>query len=216
MQYLYPQHVLASHLNFVAVETPPEFTSAPTAATQNLLSTYTAQERAGLERMNWFSTEGRGYNLEQSTKPHTLGFGLADSPVALLAWIYEKLHDWTDAYPWTDDEVLTWISIYAFSRAGPDAASRIYYEREHDKTKANEMRVKYIDVPLGLSYFPQDLVVPPSAWGRGLGPVVFERRHESGGHFSAFERPEVLVKDVKEMFGKGGGAEKISRELGWS
>lgn len=48
--------------------------------------------------------KGRGYAIEQCTKPQTLGYGLADSPVALLAWIYEKLVSWTDNYPWTDDE----------------------------------------------------------------------------------------------------------------
>jgi hypothetical protein len=83
---------------------------------------------------------------EQSTKPQTIGFSLADSPVGLLAWIYEKLVVCSEAYPWTDDEggstlilylfqanctsfaVLTWGSIYWFSRAGPPASVRIYYE----------------------------------------------------------------------------------------
>ena len=51
-----------------------------------------------------FRTQGRGYFMEQATKPQTLGYGLADSPVGLLAWVYEKLVGWTDEYPWTDDE----------------------------------------------------------------------------------------------------------------
>jgi hypothetical protein len=51
-----------------------------------------------------FFENGMGYFGEQSTKPQTLGFSLADSPVGLLAWIYEKLVAWTDSYPWTDDE----------------------------------------------------------------------------------------------------------------
>jgi hypothetical protein len=45
-----------------------------------------------------------GYFAEQSTKPQTLGYSLADSPVGMLAWIYEKLVSWTDSYPWEDDE----------------------------------------------------------------------------------------------------------------
>ena len=47
---------------------------------------------------------GHGYFEEQATQPQTLGYGLADSPVGLLGWIYEKLVHWTDSYPWTDDE----------------------------------------------------------------------------------------------------------------
>lgn len=54
--------------------------------------------------MSGFFATGAAYSQIQSTRPHTLGYGLADSPVGLLAWIYEKLHEWTDAYPWTDDE----------------------------------------------------------------------------------------------------------------
>lgn len=86
--------------------------------------------------------------MEQSTKPQTLAYALTDSPIALLAWIYEKLHDWTDSYPWTDDEIFTWISIYQFSRAGPGAAHQIYYEIVHtqpgSKTVTREQVQKYI------------------------------------------------------------------------
>ena len=52
----------------------------------------------------WFTKEGNGYLKEQSTQPQTLGYSLADSPSGLLAWIYEKLVNWSDSYPWTDDE----------------------------------------------------------------------------------------------------------------
>lgn len=156
-----------------------------------------------------------GYNLEQSTKPQTLAYGLHDSPVALLAWIYEKLHDWTDSYPWTDDEILTWVSIYYFSRAGPGAAHRIYYEVKHtgERDFNYERMCEHISgVPVGLTYNPQDLFVPPSSWGKSLGDVVFEARNDRGGHFYAHECPELLVRDLREMFGKGGGAYNVVSE----
>lgn len=208
----YPQHVLASHLNFVRATQAPAVTQAPLQYAKHAVLPYSAAEREGLARTEWFRKKGFGYNLEQSTRPHTLGFALADSPVALLAWVYEKLHDWTDEYPWTDDEVLTWISIYAFSTAGPDASVRIYYENMNGGGYAQGEG--YIpDVPLGLSYFPRDLVVPPSTWGHSLGPVVFEKRHEDGGHFAAYERPEKLVEDLRTMFGKGGGAESAVKKF---
>ncbi|KAL8763460.1 MAG: hypothetical protein Q9194_007344, partial [Teloschistes cf. exilis] len=79
-------------------------TPSPAASTSSL----TPLERTGLDRTNWFTTQGMGYSSLQSTKPQTLAYSLASSPCGLLAWIYEKLHDWTDAYPWTDDEILTW------------------------------------------------------------------------------------------------------------
>ncbi len=70
---------------------------------KHLASWYTTQEKADLARTQAFK-EGSGYMIEQSTKPQTLGYSLADSPVGMLAWIYEKLVSWTDSYPWTDDE----------------------------------------------------------------------------------------------------------------
>jgi len=65
---------------------------------------YSPREKAGLARAGSFRREGWGFFAEQSTKPQTIGFGLADSPVGLLAWIYEKLVHWTDDYKWDDDE----------------------------------------------------------------------------------------------------------------
>jgi hypothetical protein len=75
---------------------------------------YTPFEKAALERTKWFDTKGRGYSAEHSTKPQTLGYSLADSPVGLLAWIYEKLVTWTDAYPWDDDEGSFISSVFPF------------------------------------------------------------------------------------------------------
>lgn len=208
----YPRHVLASHVNFVRVTDPPTLLKSPGQYVKHAVTPYTEAEKHGVERSQWFRKKGFGYNLEQSTRPHTLGFALADSPVALLAWIYEKLHDWTHDYPWTDDEVLTWISIYAFSTAGADASVRIYYENMNGGGYSQGDPYNG-SVPLGLSYFPYDLVVPPATWGRTLGPVVFENRHEDGGHFAAYERPEKLADDLRTMFGKGGGAESVVKRL---
>ncbi|KAM0137033.1 hypothetical protein ACHAO1_004208 [Botrytis cinerea] len=202
---LYPNHCKASHLNMVFPKQP--------ASTTDASSSYSQAEREGLARSQWFDQEGRGYFLEQATKPQTLAYALHDSPVALLAWIYEKLHDWTDSYPWTDDEIFTWVSIYQFSRAGPGAAHRIYYEFMHTQPGEGKLTGDYLqsytgDVKLGLTFNPKELVVFPKTWAKTLGNVVFESDNieEGGGHFYAHEKPELLARDLKTMFGKGGGA----------
>jgi hypothetical protein len=69
-----------------------------------LVTYFTASGREAAAASQDFFKNGTGYYAEQSTKPQTLGYSLADSPVGLLAWIYEKLVAWTDSYPWTDDE----------------------------------------------------------------------------------------------------------------
>jgi pimeloyl-ACP methyl ester carboxylesterase len=208
----YPEHCKASHINMIRA-TKPEWTKNPILALQHAIMPYSEREKKGFERTDWFLREGSGYNLEQRTKPQTIGYALADSPVALLSWIYEKLHDWTDAYPWTPDEVLTWISIYQFSTAGPAASVRIYYESTHSPTPRLRHRddvSKWIPhVKLGLALFPQELVVQPQTWRHTLGPVVHESVNEHGGHFAAWERPEVIVGDLRKMLGKGGPCYKV-------
>ncbi|KAK5657373.1 hypothetical protein OQA88_2943 [Cercophora sp. LCS_1] len=120
----HPEHCIASHLNYIRAD-PPTM-KQPFLYLQYLLPRSKA-EKAGLARVEWFAKQGMGYNMEQTTRPVTIGgAALADSPLGLPAWIYEKLHDWTDAYLWTDDEILTWVSLYWFSTAGPAASARIY------------------------------------------------------------------------------------------
>ena len=116
-----------------------------------------------------------GYFAEQSTQPQTIGYGLADSPIGLLSWIYEKLVNWSDNYPWDDDEgkwsfflsynirliiqqVLTWVSIYLFSRAGPAASVRIYYEAFKDGLRIEAIPTT---IPVGYSYFPKEIFCFP-------------------------------------------------------
>lgn len=206
MGLLYPDHVGASHINYIH-SNPPSWTANPLLALEHAFTPYTADDRAGRQRSQQFQQSGRGYSAQQSTKPQTIGYALTDSPVGLLAWIYEKLRGWTDQYPWTEDEILTWISIYWFSTAGPAASCRIYYESSKDTSFGHARLMQYIpQVKLGLARFPREIFVAPKTWGRTLGPVVHESLHDSGGHFGAWERPEVMARDVKKMFGRGGGA----------
>lgn len=186
----------------------PKWDANPLQALQHAVTPYTAREKAGLARTQWFDRDSYGYNLLQSTKPQTIAFALADSPVGLLAWIYEKLHDWADAYPWTNDEILTWVYMYWFATAGPEASIRIYYEATHASSKLNmttRSLCEYVpDVPLGVAHYPKDIQVVPSSWARTLGPVCFESYHEDGGHFAAYERPEAMAADLTAMFKRGG------------
>ncbi|KAH9035721.1 epoxide hydrolase [Lactarius pseudohatsudake] len=146
-----------------------------------------------------------GYS-EYTTKPQTLGFSLADPPVSLFAWTYEKLVTWTDAYPRTDDKG---GSQFIRSRAGPVASIRIYYEL----ALAGQVKRNLAPFPIfatflrttvlvGLSYFLKDVVQFPRVWLRAQGKIVFESEHEVGGHFAAYEQPSAFVGDLRKMFGQ--------------
>ncbi|KAI0134196.1 microsomal epoxide hydrolase [Xylariales sp. AK1849] len=208
----YPQHAKAQHLNMSIGGTPRRL-KHPLLAIESAFKPWTEADRKALARTAWFRQEGSGYNQLQATKPQTIGYALADSPVALLAWVYEKLHDWTDSYPWTDDEICTWISIYWFSTAGPAASVRLYYEQtrvmKSGRGSTWSSLADWQNVKVGLGHFPGDIVLDPSVWTRTLGHIVYEKDHPGGGHFAAWEKPEAIVGDLREMFGAKGGAREV-------
>lgn len=210
---LYPVNCKATHINMIRAKNP-KWSQNPIATLIHALTPYTEQEKRNIDRAAWFEKEGRGYLTLQATKPQTIAYALEDSPVALLSWIYEKLHDWTDSYPWTDAEIIQWVSIYYFSPAGLGRAHQIYYEVTHaPKSKHSHPDVlfgqgdatRYIGngVKLGLMYNPMELNVPPKAWCQLLGDVVHESENQKGGHYAVYEIPEALARDLQCMFGKG-------------
>ena len=208
MGLLYPENCKASHLN-APEGTAPSFWNRPFLALQHLLTPYAADEQAALQRYKFHHKEGLGYDHLQKTKPQTLAYALADSPVGLLAWIYETLHDWTDAYPWTDDEILTWVSISWHSTAGARASSRINYESIHngaDGVHYNRILEYILNVNFGIAHFYADAPALPNIWAAALGNVVLQTRNPRGGHFAALEQPEVIVRDLQTMLRRGGRA----------
>jgi len=88
----------------VNYRSPPTLLSQPIPYLSQLVSPLTQFEKNIFKRVKWFQEEGQGYFYQQSGSPQTLGYGLADSPIGLLGWIWEKLHLLSDQYPWTDDE----------------------------------------------------------------------------------------------------------------
>ncbi|KZF26498.1 epoxide hydrolase 1 [Xylona heveae TC161] len=199
MGRLFPDNCKVSHINLIV-------------ALQHIVTPYSERERVGLSRTMRFNNEDSGYMFEQGTKPQTLGYSLHDSPVGLLAWIFEKLHDWTDNYPWTDDEILTWISIYWFSRAGPAASLRIYYEAKHDQSHSRVKTTQWIShVKLGVAYLPREIIIAPKAWARCLGPVIYQSESDTGGHFCSWEKPNIIIDDLRSMLGNDGVAYRSIR-----
>lgn len=207
LAFKYQSHVKAHHVNSIAPAEPTKELH-PKLFEKAQDTPLTLSEQAGLQRTMKFNAEGNGYMRQQATKPTTTGYFMQDSPIGLLAWLYEKLHDWSDqdSYSWTDDEVLTWVSIYYFSRPGAAAANYIYYGLEHRDTPVLVAAQNWSEVPLGISRFPKDLILLPKLWNQTMGPVVFEREHTRGGHFAAWECPKELVDDLRVMFGRNGGA----------
>ncbi|OQD85333.1 hypothetical protein PENANT_c010G01239 [Penicillium antarcticum] len=226
----YPEHTQAIHLNFIPV-IPPYPWRSPYQFLKSLLSVpFSARDRNFIAKSVGYFTRENAYMKVQETRPQTLGYGLHDSPVGLLAWIYDKMHSWSDGYPWTDEEILTWVSIYYFSTAGPMASTRIYYEasapkRDDEQTegegeddKLEKVDSRYIslwqvfgarapqNVRFAVAQFAEELIMFPFAWYRSIGNVVRETEYDHGGHFAAWEVPELLAADLKAFLGMDGPA----------
>lgn len=155
-----------------------------------------ADEIKGLEGGQKYEKYGNGYYKIQSTRPYTLAYAMHDSPVGLLAWLRDKLHVWTDSYPWTKDEVWTWFMLYW--HPGPLGGFR-YYKEFTVQEEHKSVWMKSSRVPLGLSYFPKEIATLPVSWLNLRQPVKFVARHKAGGHFAAFEKPLELVQDLRDF-----------------
>lgn len=143
-----------------------------------------------LARMNAFKNEGSGYLAIQNSRPQTIGYGLADSPVLQLAWIAEKVHEWTDL-PVDRDQLLTTVSLYWFTGSGATAAHTLY-EQAHSSDWGGPPAV-----PQGFAVFGADetvrKLVPAPA---GAHWTEFPR----GRHFPAMEAPAELAADLRAFF----------------
>ncbi|KAG9047949.1 hypothetical protein FS837_001133 [Tulasnella sp. UAMH 9824] len=163
---------------------------------------YTPSEIEGLKPTIKFfiKEEGVAYSIIQRQAPQTLGFGMTDSPAGLLAWIREKYEAWPDRYNWSKDEILMWTMLYWIP--GPAASFRYYKENfNSEKGLADLLNTikTWSDVPLGVSTFKKESIQWPDEMGGMVQPLKFTRRHESGGHFAAWEKPDVLARDVQEF-----------------
>lgn len=191
---LFPQDVIGAHVNYI----PGSFRPSVSAADLPV----SPEEQAFLDRASRFSVEEGAYAALQSTKPQTLSYSLADSPVGLAAWIAEKFYAWTDGGEGRDsvipvDVLLTDISLYWFSRS-VTASLRIY--KENRLAPLAFEPGERVEVPLGVAVFPQELPMPPRSWVERVFPVLQWTEMPSGGHFAALEQPEALVEDIRRFF----------------
>jgi microsomal epoxide hydrolase len=184
------QHLRGIHLNLLPLRRDPAMFSNPTE-----------EERRFLGELEIFLKEETGYQWIQGTRPQTLAFALADSPLGLAAWITEKYRAWTDCdgdprNALSMDEMLGNISLYWFTNC-IGASFWPYFARMHGPWPIDGK----IGVPTGYCEFPREILRPPRA---AAERVFTDLRRWSvmpkGGHFAALEQPEALAREIREFF----------------
>ncbi|WP_234831783.1 epoxide hydrolase family protein [Sphingobium yanoikuyae] len=188
MGALRPTGLLGIHLNL------PFVIPDPLPAEPN------EQEAAMLEALAYYSRWQSGYSTLQASRPQTLGYLLADSPVGQAAWIYEKFYEWSDcdgdpANIFTADELLDNIMLYWLTNTGATSA-RLYWESFHGAFSATDLHL-----PVACSIFPRDIYKAPKSWAeKCMHNLVYWNELDRGGHFAAFEQPHIFAQEVRQAF----------------
>lgn len=161
---------------------------------------FTAEEQHALAALKHYQDVDSGYAKQQSTRPQTLGYGLVDSPVAQLAWIVEKFWSWTDhdgdvESALSRDEMLDDVMIYWATATGASSA-RLYWESFRVFGGGQQK----VELPTGVASFPKEILRAPRSWCESGYNVTHWTTMPRGGHFAAFEQPELFVDDVRTFF----------------
>jgi hypothetical protein len=174
----------------------------------------TEEEKAALEQAKTFRETGFGYFLEQSTRPQTIGYALLDSPVALAGWMldhdtdsyYKISHAFVDGEPTgglTRDHILDNITLYWLTGTGASAA-RSYWEsgQAQAAAAASGHAPPQVSIPVGFTQFPDEIFRAPRSWVElGYPSLSYFNKAERGGHFAAWEEPELFSAEVRSAFG---------------
>ncbi|CZS87900.1 hypothetical protein WAI453_000285 [Rhynchosporium graminicola] len=203
---LYPDNCVAIHVNMV-IAGPPSWWKQPIAFVQFIVwAIWQDKSKDGglLGRMMWWREEENGYMEIQGTKPQTLSYALVDSPIGMLAWIRDKVeHLVDDDFTWEEEELITWTMLYLIP--GTAGHASIY---KNGKAKSQLAKVtSIISTPLpktvdfGASIFPKDVLNIPHFWASSTVSrnIIIWRTHDKGGHFPSIEKPDELIKDIRDF-----------------
>ena len=196
-----PPELLGIHTN-LPFTVPPDIAKAALAGAPPP-SNLSADERRAYDQVKFFFQHGLGYAIEMANRPQTL-FAIADSPIGLAAWFidhdvrsYELIARVFDgqAEGLTRDDVLDNITLCWLTNTAV-SCGRIYWEN-----KIQFLDPQHVSIPVAVSAFPDELYQAPRSWAERAYPkLVYYKRHDKGGHFAAWEQPQLLTEDIRAGF----------------
>lgn len=172
-------------------------------ATKAALANPTERDKQALAGAQYYQEWGAGYSKQQATRPQTLGYALTDSPMGQAAWIIEKFYEWTDCdgnpeNVLTREELIDNVMFYWLTASGASSA-RLYWESFGRAFGAGAAST--VSLPTGCSIFPKEIVATPRSWAeQRYTNIVYWNELGKGGHFAAFEQPELFVNELRSCF----------------
>jgi pimeloyl-ACP methyl ester carboxylesterase len=193
-----PKGLIGIHVNMPAT-VPPDVAQA-LADGDPAPPGLSVAERAAFDQLNKFYKLGCGYSAMMVTRPQTVGYGLTDSPVGLAAWIYDKFAAWTytDGNPERElskDDMLDDITLYWITNTAVSSA-RLYWENN-----ANNFNAVDVSLPAAVTVFPGEIYRAPRSWcERSYHNLIYWNEVDKGGHFAAWEQPELFSAELRAAF----------------
>ncbi|MGN8342504.1 epoxide hydrolase family protein [Pseudomonas sp. SMV71] len=200
---LSPPGLLGIHLNMPAT-VPPELVK-PINSGDPAPAGLSAPERRAYDSLSTFFGRNAAYGAMMVTRPQTIGYLLADSPSGTAAWMYEKFAAWTDSDGKPErvlsrDEMLDDISLYWLTDTGA-SSSRFYWENNNNNFSAAAQKTADIKVPVAITVFPHEIYRAPETWAKRAYPsLAYFREVSKGGHFAAWEQPQLFSEELREAF----------------
>jgi len=198
---LAPAHVIGIHTNMPGT-VPAEILAAAKSGAKSPVP-LSGDELQAFEQLSLFYAKELGYAVEMTNRPQTL-YGLSDSPIALAAWMldhdkdsYELIAPAFFGHPGglSRDDVLDNETLYWLTNTGIPSA-RLYWEN-----KLDFFDIKGLTTPVGVSAFRYELYQAPRSWSEKAYPkLVYYKKHDIGGHFAAWEQPQLFCEDVRATF----------------
>ncbi|TWC06579.1 MULTISPECIES: epoxide hydrolase family protein [unclassified Pseudomonas] len=200
---LAPPGLLGIHLNMPAT-VPPELVK-PINSGDAAPAGLTDPERRAYTSLSTFFGRNAAYGAMMVTRPQTIGYLLADSPTGTAAWMYEKFAAWTDSDGKPErvlsrDEMLDDISLYWLTNTGA-SSSRFYWENNNNNFSAAAQKTTDIKVPVAITVFPHEIYQAPKTWAQRAYPSLsYFKEVSKGGHFAAWEQPQLFSEELREAF----------------
>ena len=201
-----PPGLLGIHTNMAAT-VPPDVSKA-LAVGGPPPAGLSPDEKHAWDQLDDIYKNGLGYALEMNNRPQTL-YGIADSPVGLAAWMiehdirsYRMIARAIDGKPegLTPDDILDNVTLYWLTNTAISSA-RLYWDTRHNLPAGGFFDVRGIQIPVAVSAFAEEIYQAPKIWAeKAYVKLLFYSAHDKGGHFAAWEQPELFVTDLRAAF----------------
>jgi len=190
--------LLAIHTNLPA--TIPDEIGKALGGPGPLPAGHSEEEYEAFEKLKTFVTKQFAYALIMGTRPQTIGYGLTDSPSGLAAWIYDYHNGEPERFI-SKEDILDDITLYWLTNTAT-SSGRIYWENAgRTLIGASAMRTSEISLPVAITVFPEEIYQAPESWAkRAYSNLVYFHKVDKGGHFAAWEEPQLFAEEMRAAF----------------